>query len=429
MSVEVEALEAHLATLKIEEQSIDWKQLTDSQAETTKAFEALQRQIFSLKDNLSKNFVCILKELKDFDLKDLSTKAAEKKSSASSLKNLAQYATVDGSNITINTSQINKIIKEKQSSLIEANQRVQAKLFETAQWADSFVRLLNVTKDSAATTNDKQVAETFQLSTESTKKFDFPEDKLNDIVSKIQVTYIPDTQKYISIQTYQQIVEHSVDLAEEEFIRLTFENRKERREIMHNDKKKYLFLMQENMNDIENMLMKAQEDICAKLGITQEILEKSEMCLMERGLGQHIFMMQATVRQRIKEKLPKKKSVSADITKEIIRFQIKMLNEKQEYFLPILKQMPKTVETSQLVPILLNMMINDLVFEEYSLEDEDYMQNLNDQSAFNDREIMELLNGIEKGIYNLFAESDFIPKGMPMGMPPGGMPPMGMPYY
>lgn len=49
--------------------------------------------------------------------------------------------------------------------------------------------------------------------------------------------------------------------------------------------------MQESMNDIENMLMKAQEDICAKLGVTQEILEKSEMCLMERGLGQHIFMM------------------------------------------------------------------------------------------------------------------------------------------
>jgi thiaminase len=54
---------------------------------------------------------------------------------------------------------------------------------------------------------------------------------------------------------------------------------------MNTDKKKYMELMQESMNDIENMLMKAQEDICAKLGITQEILEKSEMCLMERGLG------------------------------------------------------------------------------------------------------------------------------------------------
>lgn len=37
---------------------------------------------------------------------------------------------------------------------------------------------------------------------------------------------------------------------------------------MHTDKKKYMILMQESMNDIENMLMKAQEDICAKLGIT-----------------------------------------------------------------------------------------------------------------------------------------------------------------
>lgn len=40
---------------------------------------------------------------------------------------------------------------------------------------------------------------------------------------------------------------------------------------------------------------------------------------------------------------------------------------------------------------------------------------------------MDLLNGIEKGIYNLFAESDFIPKGVPMGMPPMGMPQM--PFY
>lgn len=151
------------------------------------------------------------------------------------------------------------------------------------------------------------------------------------------------------------------------------------------------------------------------------------MCLMERGLGQHIFMMQASVRQRIKEKLPKKKSVSLDITKEIIRYQIKMLNENQEYFLPIMREMPKTVEASQILPILLNTMINDLVFEEYSLEDEDYMQNLNNPSAFNDKDILELLNGIEKGIFNLFSESGFIPKGMPMGELPsmGGMPPMG----
>lgn len=203
MSIEIEALEAHLAGLKIEESNVDWKLLTESQNETTKAFEALQKQIFTLKDNLSKNFVCILKELKDFDLKDQTTKAAEKKSSAASLKNLSSYATSNGSDVTLNTAEINKVVKEKQSTLLEINSRVQSQLFQTAQWADAFVRGLSVTKETAGTTGDKQVSETFQLSTESNKKFDFPEDKLNDIVSKIQVSYIPETNKYISIQTYQ----------------------------------------------------------------------------------------------------------------------------------------------------------------------------------------------------------------------------------
>lgn len=40
---EFEALEAHLAALKIESSSVDWKSLTESQTETTKAFEAIGR--------------------------------------------------------------------------------------------------------------------------------------------------------------------------------------------------------------------------------------------------------------------------------------------------------------------------------------------------------------------------------------------------
>jgi|NOAtaT_6_FD_contig_31_9236774_length_1581_multi_5_in_0_out_0_1 hypothetical protein len=43
----------------------------------------------------------------------------------------------------------------------------------------------------------------------------------------------------MSIQTYAQIVEKSVDLAEDEFIRITFENRNERRDVMHKDLDKY----------------------------------------------------------------------------------------------------------------------------------------------------------------------------------------------
>lgn len=89
------------------------------------------------------------------------------------------------------------------------------------------------------------------------KKFSFRDDKLNELVTNIKVQHIPDTNQLISIKTYSQIVESSVDLAEEEFIRITFENRKDRRDIMHNDPKKYLKLIMDHMNDIENLLMKA----------------------------------------------------------------------------------------------------------------------------------------------------------------------------
>lgn len=151
MSSENDALAAHLATLKIDASPVDWKSLTDSQTETTKAFEALGRQIFALKDNLSKNFVCVLKELKDFDLKDLATKAAESKTSPASIKNLAPFANVDGTTVTIKQDELQAHITKKQNALITMNSNVQAKLFETAQWIDSFVRGLNTTKDSNAT--------------------------------------------------------------------------------------------------------------------------------------------------------------------------------------------------------------------------------------------------------------------------------------
>ena len=62
----------------------------------------------------------MLKDLKDYDLKDLSTKAVEKKSSPASLKNLVAYTqTSDSGVLTLKTEEITKMIKEKQSALID----------------------------------------------------------------------------------------------------------------------------------------------------------------------------------------------------------------------------------------------------------------------------------------------------------------------
>lgn len=58
-----------------------------------------------------------------------------------------------------------------------------------------------------------------------------------------------------------------MDVAESEFIRLTLENREQRRQVMDKPKE-YLKLMNDHLNDIENMLMKSQEVLCQKLGIS-----------------------------------------------------------------------------------------------------------------------------------------------------------------
>jgi hypothetical protein len=47
-------------------------------------------------------------------------------------------------------------------------------------------------------------------------------------------------------------------------------------------------------------MIRSQEDICKKLGISNEVLEKSEMILMERGFANHMLLLQATAREKIK---------------------------------------------------------------------------------------------------------------------------------
>ena len=44
--------------------------------------------------------------------------------------------------------------------------------------------------------------------------------------------------------------------------------------------------------------------------------------------------------------------------------------------------MDKNQENLQLVPMILALALNDMVFEEYSLEEEDIMKNVTDQSTF-----------------------------------------------
>jgi hypothetical protein len=59
-----------------------------------------------------------------------------------------------------------------------------------------------------------------------------------------------------------------------------------------------------------------------------------------------------------------------------------LLSSRTEYFKELFGNMDKNQENLQLVPMILALALNDMVFEEYSLEEEDIMKNVTDQSTF-----------------------------------------------
>ena len=68
--------------------------------------------------------------------------------------------------------------------------------------------------------------------------------------------------------------------------------------------------------------------------------------------------------------------------KEILKYQVGLLGSRTEYFKELFGNMDKNQENLQLVPMILALALNDMVFEEYSLEEEDIMKNVTDQSNF-----------------------------------------------
>jgi hypothetical protein len=56
-------------------------------------------------------------------------------------------------------------------------------------------------------------------------------------------------------------------------------------------------------------------------------------------------------------------------SKEILKYQIGLLSSKVEYFKELFHSMERSQENLQMVPMILALSLNDMVFEEYSLEE------------------------------------------------------------
>ncbi len=107
--------------------------------------------------------------------------------------------------------------------------------------------------------------------------------------------------------------------------------------------------------------------------------------MVEKGFGNNILMIQSNLRSKVKECMPAEKDVALDLSKEIIRFQTDAIGSKQDYLKTIFANMDKTQESVQLIPMLLALILNDVVFEKFGYEEEDFMKNVGEKGTFASR--------------------------------------------
>jgi len=75
------------------------------------------------------------------------------------------------------------------------------------------------------------------------------------------------------------------------------------------------------------------------------------------------------------------KPIPVEKAKDILKYQIGLLSSRTDYFKGLFGNMEKNQDNLQLVPMILALALNDMVFEKHNLEEEDIMKNVTDQST------------------------------------------------
>ncbi|CAD8182866.1 unnamed protein product [Paramecium pentaurelia] len=207
----------------------------------------------------------------------------------------------------------------------------------------------------------------------------------------------------IQISTITQILEKSLDLAKDEYSQITIENRKKRRAIRKSENAQYQQMVLDYNEQVENLLEKKQMEICDFLQIKETEFQDSVMSLMERGFYQQFFMIQASIRQKIKDSLPSTKEITFDMLKKIINFQIQVLKQQPQELKQIIQNLSVNQETQQLIPLAINTILGDLVYEKFQIEEEDMMKILQNQAYFADVQMQQAMAQLEEAMYMLMA--------------------------
>jgi len=126
---------------------------------------------------------------------------------------------------------------------------------------------------------------------------EFPEVSIEALAKKITVIFEEDG---LSLDTIGNIFQYSLEVIKADYVRLSVQNRKDRRKIFYDNKKKYTALVIGFMEETENLLNKGSDELLEALNVPKELFENSCMIMMERGYFQQMMMLQAAIRQKIK---------------------------------------------------------------------------------------------------------------------------------
>lgn len=102
------------------------------------------------------------------------------------------------------------------------------------------------------------------------------------------------------------------------------------------------------------------------------------------------------------------KETPLELSKEILKFQVTELQNRTPFFKELFSTLEKTPENFQLIPMLLALALNDLVYEKYQYEEEDFMKNVGDNVIMTNPEIMNIFKDMELAIIKLMQELEII---------------------
>lgn len=98
--------------------------------------------------------------------------------------------------------------------------------------------------------------------------------------------------------------------------------------------------------------------------------------MAKRGFEGNLMSVQSMARMKLKDSVKANKEVTIEEAKKVLEFQVKCLKDKTKEMKEFFGTLPKTVETIQITPLILTLILNDYVYEEFKLEEEDFMKHL-----------------------------------------------------